>query len=209
MANRLLKWMITGLMAASALLTAACSLVQTSATEGGSTRGGLIINEVVSSNRHSLIDPAAGSPDWIELYNASDSAINLAGYGLSDNVRKLYKYTFPDVTIEAGEYLIVYAAENNGVTKTDVPCTGFGLSKNGDSLYLCDGFFEIVQEITVPALLTDASYARRDNGTYGYCASPTPGAANTTEILDSLDSLYAETGDGALYITEVQPDGNG
>ncbi|MDD6888428.1 MAG: lamin tail domain-containing protein [bacterium] len=209
MANRLLKWMIAGLMAASALLTAACSLVQTSATEGGSTRGGLIINEVVSSNRHSLIDPAAGSPDWIELYNASDSAINLAGYGLSDNVRKLYKYTFPDVTIEAGEYLIVYAAENNGVTKTDVPCTGFGLSKNGDSLYLCDGFFEIVQEITVPALLTDASYARRDNGTYGYCASPTPGAANTTEILDSLDSLYAETGDGALYITEVQPDGNG
>lgn len=209
MANRLLKWMIAGLMAASVMLTAACSLMQTDASEGGGARSGLVINEVVSSNKRSLTDQAVGSPDWIELYNASNSAINLAGYGLTDNVRKLYKYTFPDMTIEAGEYLIVYAAENNGVTKTDVPCTGFGLSKSGDSLYLCDGFFEIVQEMTVPALLTDASYARRDNGTYGYCATPTPGAANTTEIVDSLDSIFAEADAGALYITEVQPDGNG
>ena len=137
---------------------AACSLLP--ADSGG--KAGLVINEVVSSNKRCLIDEAAGTPDWIELYNGTDEDINLAGYGLSDNVRRLYKFTFPEVTIGAGEYLIVYATENNGVEKTDVICTGFGVSKNGDALYLCDSYYEVVQELNVPALLTDASYARRE-----------------------------------------------
>ena len=184
---------------------AACSLLP--ADSGG--KAGLVINEVVSSNKRCLIDEAAGTPDWIELYNGTDEDINLAGYGLSDNVRRLYKFTFPEVTIGAGEYLIVYATENNGVEKTDVICTGFGVSKNGDALYLCDSYYEVVQELNVPALLTDASYARRDDGTYGYCGTPTPGAANTTTISDRLDDLYVEQDLTALSITEVQPDGNG
>lgn len=82
MANRLLKWMIAGLMAASVMLTAACSLMQTDASEGGGAR-----NADWSSMRWSPATSAASPirplvlPDWIELYNASNSAINLAGYG--------------------------------------------------------------------------------------------------------------------------------
>ena len=148
---------ILSLCLLAALLLPACSLMP--AEDGGA----LVINEVVSSNRRCLVDSAVGTPDWIELYNGTDEDINLAGYGLSDNVRKLYKFTFPDVTIPAGGYLIVYAAENNGVEKTDVICTGFGVSKNGDSLYLCDAYYELVQELNVPAMLTDASYARRSD----------------------------------------------
>ena len=93
--------------------------------------------------------------------------------------------------------------------KTDVICTGFGVSKNGDSLYLCDAYYELVQELNVPAMLTDASYARRSDGTYGFCGTPTPGEANTTDIAASLDELYVEQDLTALSITEVQPDGNG
>lgn len=194
---------ILSLCLLAALLLPACSLMP--AEDGGA----LVINEVVSSNRRCLVDSAVGTPDWIELYNGTDEDINLAGYGLSDNVRKLYKFTFPDVTIPAGGYLIVYAAENNGVEKTDVICTGFGVSKNGDSLYLCDAYYELVQELNVPAMLTDASYARRSDGTYGFCGTPTPGEANTTDIAASLDELYVEQDLTALSITEVQPDGNG
>lgn len=207
MRKKALYILIASLLAASALLAAACSSLPGAAP--GASGGALVINEVVSSNKRCLLDPAVGSPDWIELYNGTGEDINLAGYGLSDNVRKLYKYTFPDVTIHAGEYLVLYAAENNGVEKTDTICTGFGLSKNGDALYLCDGYYEVVQELNIPALLTDASYARRSDGTYGYCGTPTPGAENTTEIVDNLDTLYVEQDLTALRITEVQPDGNG
>ena len=35
------------------------------------------VNEIVSSNKRSLVDPDVGSPDWIELYNTSSSAILL------------------------------------------------------------------------------------------------------------------------------------
>ena len=204
MSKKTTYMLLACLLAASALLTAACSLLP-----GGTGEGALVINEVVSSNKRCLLDEAIGSPDWIELYNGTGNDINLAGYGLSDNVRKLYKYTFPDVTIRAGEYLIVYAAENNGVEKTDVICTGFGLSKNGDSLYLCNNYYEIVQELNLPAMLTDVSYARRSDGTYGYCGTPTPGAENATEIVADQDTLFVEQDLDALRITEVQPDGNG
>ena len=204
MSKKTTYMLLACLLAASALLTAACSLLP-----GGTGEGALVINEVVSSNKRCLLDEAIGSPDWIELYNGTDEAINLSGYGLSDNVRKLYKYTFPDVTIGAGEYLVVYAAENNGVEKTEVICTGFGLSKGGDALYLCNNYYEVVQELTLPAMLTDVSYARRSDGTYGYCGTPTPGAENTTEIVADQDTLFVEQDLDALRITEVQPNGNG
>ena len=77
---------ILSLCLLAALLLPACSLMP--AEDGGA----LVINEVVSSNRRCLVDSAVGTPDWIELYNGTDEDINLAGYGLSDNVRKLSLY---------------------------------------------------------------------------------------------------------------------
>lgn len=185
-------------------LASACGALTASTTKAGA----LVINEVVSSNKYSLVDGDLGSPDWIELYNASDKPILLNGYGLSDNLRNLNKFVFSDLAIGPGEYLVVYAADNNGVTKTDVPCTGFGLSKSGDFLYLVDAYYGVVDQLEIPALHTDVSYARRSNGAFGYCASPTPGAANTSQIEDSLDSLFADQKQETLALSEVMPTGD-
>ena len=38
----------------------------------------LVINEVVSSNQLSLVDDVYGSPDWLELLNASGESIHLS-----------------------------------------------------------------------------------------------------------------------------------
>lgn len=171
--------------------------------------GPLVINEVVSSNKLSLVDEAAGTPDWLELYNSSSESISLKGYGLSDNLKKLYKYTFPDITIPADGYLVVYFGNNNGVKQTDVACTGFGISKNGDTVYLSDAFYNVLQKIETPALLTDVSYARRDDGSYGYCVAPTPWAKNTTEISDDQEIVVESIDANALEITEVSPKSNG
>lgn len=173
--------------------------------------GPLVINEVVTSNKLSLVDEAAGTPDWVELYNSSSEPISLKGYGLSDNVRKLYKYTFPDMTLPAGGYLVVYFGKNTGIEKTDVECTGFGLAKAGDTLFLSDSYYNVLYKLDIPALLTDISFARRDDGTYGYCTAPTPWAKNTTEIGNVQEQIVEETAIDAtaLQITEVSPKSNG
>src|SRR3990172_863300 len=43
-------------------------------------------------------------PDWIELYTPSADAINLAGYGLSDNPAIPFKWVFPDIVLAPGGY---------------------------------------------------------------------------------------------------------
>ncbi len=195
------KWICGLLVAAMLPLVSACGALTASTTATGS----IIINEVVSSNKYSLADPDLGSPDWIELYNASDKVIDLTGYGLSDNLRNLNKYVFPETTLAPGSYLVVYAADNNGATQSPVPCTGFGLSKSGDFIYLVDPYYGVMDQLEIPALYTDVSYARRSNGTFGYCATPTPGAANTESITDSLQSLFVNAEKETLRISEVMP----
>lgn len=157
-------------------------------TPSSNANAGLYINEVVSSNVLSLADEKLGTPDWIELYNPTDQAINLDGYFLTDNVKNIRKFTFPNVSIAAKEYLVIYACKDGGEL-----CTGFGLSKAGDRLFLSDNNYTMLQDLTIPQLASDISYARSYDGRYGYCAVPTPGATNDKPIVYSIDDLIVST----------------
>ncbi|MCK5469140.1 MAG: hypothetical protein KAI99_11535, partial [Cyclobacteriaceae bacterium] len=44
----------------------------------------IFINEVQSSNLSTIYDHTGDTPDWIEIYNAGSSSVNLENYGLSD-----------------------------------------------------------------------------------------------------------------------------
>lgn len=192
-------------LALSALLCCAgCDSLPTAAGAGGN---GPVINEVVTSNSLSLAQEALGSPDWIELYNGAPSEIDLSGYGLSDNIKEPHKWTFPEGTkLPAGGYLIVYAAKFSGESG-GLLCTGFGLSKNGETLFMTDAYYNVLQQLEIPALLSDVSYARDAAGEYGYCAAPTPGAANGEIVYSSAsESITAGVSD-ALSITECMPRG--
>ena len=43
------------------------------------------ISEVMTSNSSLFYDQFNETPDWIQLYNSGDSAIDLAGYSLTDD----------------------------------------------------------------------------------------------------------------------------
>ncbi len=70
----------------------------------------IAINEIMASNATTLADEDGDYEDWIELYNYGNEAINLGGYGLSDDYDNPYRWVFPAVIIEPGEYLIVWAS---------------------------------------------------------------------------------------------------
>ena len=75
--------------------------------------GQVVINEIMSSNSSSFIDSYGDTPDWIELYNYSDSFIDLTGYGLSDDINEPFKYIFSNITIPPNEHFLILASGNN------------------------------------------------------------------------------------------------
>lgn len=73
----------------------------------------VVINEIQTSNTKTFFDENYEYDDWIEIYNAGSSSVNLNGYGLSDDSLKPYKFIFPDYTLAAGAYVTVFAADTN------------------------------------------------------------------------------------------------
>ena len=69
-----------------------------------------IISEFLADNNNTLDDGDGNASDWIEIYNAGDAAIDLAGWHLTDNVAVPAKWTFPSKTLAAGEFFVVFAS---------------------------------------------------------------------------------------------------
>ncbi|MCX6274594.1 MAG: CotH kinase family protein [Bacteroidetes bacterium] len=80
-------------------------------TENSSAQ--VLINEVMSSNFSCIANESGHYEDWIELYNNGTSPVNLAGYGLSDNAGKLYKFTFPSYQLPANDHVLIFADDTN------------------------------------------------------------------------------------------------
>ena len=167
--------------------------------------GALVISEVMSANDYTLTDETYGTPDWIELYNGTEEDIDLEGYSLTNNAKKLRKFTFPSVVIGAGDYLLVYACDSEEEDSGSTQATGFSISKAGEYLILTDAYAGLVQQLEVPELVGDVSYARSASGGYVFSAAATPGEANAdADICASLSDLLGASG-GALLLNEVVP----
>ncbi|MHC4439792.1 MAG: lamin tail domain-containing protein, partial [Planctomycetota bacterium] len=95
--------------------------------------GGVIINEILAHSH-------AEAPDWIELYNTNDHAINIGGWFLSDDGQDLKKYEIPPTTIiEPYGYIVFYEDLQFGNPADPGAHSPFGLSENGETLYLHSG----------------------------------------------------------------------
>ncbi|HAH23804.1 MAG TPA: hypothetical protein DCL77_08610 [Prolixibacteraceae bacterium] len=78
----------------------------------------IIINEISNKNSGQIADENNEFDDWIELYNASPSAVNLAGYYLSDDSLNFEKWAFPSYMMPGSNHMIVFASSKN---RTDSP----------------------------------------------------------------------------------------
>jgi hypothetical protein len=143
------------------------------------SEGHVVINEAMTSNDEAFVHPEYGSVDWVELYNPTSAAVDLSGFGLTDELKKQYKYTFPEGTVlEGGAYLVLYCTGGTTATDADPYCTGFALSQEGEQLYLLGKNYLELDELTLPMLDTDTAYARTDDGRFAVTDTVTPGEAN-------------------------------
>ncbi len=140
------------------------------------------INEFLASNISTASDELGQYDDWVEIYNASNAQIDLAGYYITDDLNDLQKWQIPDTdptltTIAAGGYLLLWADDESHQGILHLP---FRLMKDGEDLALisADGN-TIVDSLSFSEQHADISFGRDVSGSgWGYFDQPTPGAAN-------------------------------
>jgi len=145
---------------------------------------GLKINEFMASNGSTLLDEDSDASDWIEVYNDSASSVDLAGWTLTDDSSNLQKWTFPSVSLDAGDYLMVFASSKNRTNPAAELHTSFKLSSGGEYLALVEpGGTQVafVYEPTYPEQRQDISYGLAAGGgieSVRFFPIPTPGSTN-------------------------------
>lgn len=145
------------------------------------------ITEFMASNEATLQDDDGEYSDWIEIHNSGEQSLSLNGWHLSDDEENRTIWQFPAVTLGAGEYLVVFASNEDRVDPASVLHTNFKLSSGGEYLALThpDGVTVATEfKPEYPAQTTDISYGitqpddTPEAAKLGYFAEPTPGTRN-------------------------------
>ena len=100
--------------------------------------GQLSITEFVADNDGSYLDGDGDASDWIELHNTGAVPVSTDGLFLTDSDSDLAKWEFPDVTVPAGGYLVVFASGKDRSDLQGELHTNFSLSAGGEYLALVD-----------------------------------------------------------------------
>ncbi len=172
------------------------------------TLGAVVISEIMA-------DPAPSDlgGDWIELHNTTDRPVSIGGWFLSDDADDLTRYTIaPDTTIAPGGFLVLTAQEHFG-NPSDPGCRRpFGLSANGETVYLHSGAEGALtgysEQATFGPSASGVSFVRHALPT-GDAAmvparTPTPGQANagprTGPVVISEIMYHPDTSADAQYV---------
>jgi hypothetical protein len=151
----------------------------------------IFINEIVASN--SIIrDEYGETDDYIELYNAGDSAVDISGWYISDKKGQPTLWQIPEnaaaIVPEKG-FLLLWA---DGQPFQGSLHLNFKLSASGEfvGLYAENKFGELVviDSLQFPALATNMSYSRVPDGSNNWMIqSPTPWESNVlTTVVNEL-----------------------
>jgi len=143
----------------------------------------LVINEILTSNISSNTDEDGTPQDWIELYNKGAVAINLSGYGLSDDAAILNKWVFPNVTLGAGQYLLIWASDKNRSVPGSPLHTNFKISASGEIITLSNSSGTVLDTVPATVIPADISFGRLPNGTgnFVFFQTITPSAVNSLQ----------------------------
>ncbi len=183
---------VTGLSGKVITLAASGAHTLTAANAHGTTTRNLlipvvqaashvVINEFMASNQSGLTDETGAFPDWLELYNPTSSAVNLAGYFLTDNPATPQQWALPAVSLPAGGYLVVFLSGRDTPPQAAPWHANFRLDKSGEYLALTTAS-GVIHEFApaFPPQEDDLPWALAggDPGLAGYAERPTPGTAN-------------------------------
>lgn len=165
----------------------------------GSQTPQILISEVMTSNRSTVVSENGSLCDWVELYNPTSSDISLSGLFLSSDTADRMQYRLPDVTLTSGERIVIRCSGGNA-PDGEAPLS---LPRGGCPVILSGAVGNVIAQVEVPRLEPDRSWALGSDGNYAISDEPTPGYANTHDGYISFRAT--QTVNGPLIISEVMP----
>jgi hypothetical protein len=161
-------------------------------------------------NGGSLTDGDGDPSDWIEIHNRGATDVNLGGY-LTDDRRDPAKWRFPQTTLPADGYLVVFASGKDRAVSGSELHASFRLSGSEAYLALVEpSGTTIAWEYapTYPRQFESVSYGLVAGLQARYLAVPTPGALNGSQpanqgaiLSDIRQTPELPSADDALLIT--------
>ncbi len=146
------------------------------------------IHEFLARNRNGIKDEMSEAEDWIEILNTGTTAVDLSGFGLSDNVLRPDKWKFPQGTvIQPGKTLLIWADDEGSQGPLHA---AFKLSGSGEeiALFAKDGK-TLLDSVTYGPQQEDVSTGRLPGhpGVWASFPDPTPYRPNQPDPCGHLD----------------------
>ena len=177
----------------------------------------VVINEYSCANVSQTPDNFGQYNDWVELYNAGASAVNIGGYYMSDNVNNPTKWAFPAGTnIPAGGFIRVICSGLDVVSGIWYHTSYKMTQCKPEEVCFADASGAILDSMTLRRNQTNHSWGRTTDGgaTWSVFMTPTLGASNgtstayspyaTTPVFSVTPGFYP----GSQNLTITTPDPN-
>lgn len=167
----------------------------------------LVINEVAPLGTDNCIDFLGANEDWIELFNPGPSAVYLGNKFISDDASNWNKWPLPNVTLDAGEFQLLYADNEpeQGVNHLD-----FKLDDLSETIYISEvqnNVRVLIDSITYSNIPINHSFGRATDANPNWIdwTVSTPNASNlpvnVNEFVSGI-SLYPNPVVESLHCTE-------
>ncbi len=146
----------------------------------------LFINEFLAVNVNDLADEHGEYDDWLEIYNHGETAIDVGGLYLTDNLDEPLKWQIPSddpalTTIPAKGFLLLWC---DGTPSQGTLHTNFRLSSGGEAIGLYDASdARFLDSVDFGEQYSDVSRGRLPDGgkIWNFFSETTPGAANADD----------------------------
>ncbi|TVR18768.1 MAG: T9SS C-terminal target domain-containing protein [Balneolaceae bacterium] len=166
----------------------------------------VVINEIQASNGSTFFDEDGEAEDWIELYNNGSETVSLNGFGLSDDYDNPFRWTIPNVSIEPGGYLLIWASGKDRTSTASELHTNFSISSDGEEIILTRPDGTRMDEIPPIPIPRDISYGRYPDGSdqFYFFEEPTPGSQNGGERYQQKLSRPQFSHEGGAITSSIQ-----
>ena len=130
-------------------------------------------DEEAKKEAQSILDRINAGEDFDTLMNQYSEDT-----GLSNNPKNPAKWVFPDISIEPGEYLLLYATDSADKAQKKNLKLNFNISSTGEALFFFDPNGKLIDKLSAGRMKSGQSYGRDGSDNRFYYAEPTPGAQN-------------------------------
>jgi pyruvate phosphate dikinase-like enzyme/lamin tail-like protein len=191
------------------LLLGVLTVGGTACTGGGANPDGavmptpsedLVINEVMAQNEGAWIDERGETDDWIELVNRGARPLTPGDFWIQDAAGARERLRGP--ALLPGERRVLWA--DSDATQGDEHLS-FKLKSGGDQLTLTDRLERLVDEVSLPELGPNESFARFPDteGSFGSCRYASPRAHNGSECVPPAPPTFDDGVEFAAYALEA------